>query len=53
MKNQWIIISFAVAIFVALGSYFCLIESWKASVFLVFPLALVFMLLKNPIFEVS
>ena len=48
MKNQWIIISFAVAIFVALGSYFCVIPNWKTSVFMVFPIALVIMLLRNP-----
>lgn len=48
MKNQWIIISFAVAIFLAIGSYFVLIPDWTISLFIVFPIALVLMLIRNP-----
>lgn len=50
MKNSWIILSLGIGVFVALGSYFCIIPSWKASLFFVFPIATYTVIRNNPEF---
>lgn len=47
-KNTWVLISITIGIFIAIGSYYCVVPNWKASVFLVFPIATILVILRNP-----